>query len=876
MVISAPSSRNGKLTPEQHAAAAYLGGYWGHILRHKAAAALAGGLLREGFDVATVEHVVEHVAAAAGDEELENRVATVKATAKKLTDKKPATGFPTLAKLLGKDGEHIVREFRRQMGLVVTVEKLAAHKGLPAEFLRSLGLHDLPDGVGIPYHDAGGRAVAVKRRTALVARAGSYWPDGVRPMAYGELFLDEGKAAGYRVLVEGESDVWALRYHGFPALGLPGVDTVRKTLALGHVAGVPRLYVCQEPDAGGALFVPNVANRLAELGWHGELLVVRPEGVKDPSELHQQHPKRFPDLFRQALDRATPAPAPDKAPEPWRPPVPLSVSTDAPAFPVDVFPIKIQSFLIESAAAFPCPVDYLAVPLLVLAGGALGARRTLAVKPGHVQRGLMFAAVVGPPGSAKSPALELVVDPAHDAAERLHAEWEGKMAAHEADLEQYEDNLKEYRKQHAKGGAGERPRKPQRPVLERVTVNDATAEALVPILKDNPQGVVLVRDELIGWVQAMNQYREGGKGADQQFWLSDWSGAAVEVDRKKTHDLGPLRVRNPFISVVGGLTPDKLVTLRGDRPRQRAEQDGFTDRILFSYPPEPPVAPENWVEITDDTKAKWREVFDKLRSLKMVPVEVGGVVKGYRPFLVKLDASGRRAWQRFTEAHAAERNSEDFEDHLIGPWSKLRGYCARLALVIHYLRWACGEIESDTADVDGESVERAARLVAYFKGHARKVYARMDSDPRLADARHVLKWLQRHPEPAVLTRRDVHQGLRRHTRFANPDNLDAPLKLLEHHGYVRALPNPAGRGPGRPAADRYERNPLGMHPQNPHNPQNGDGEADGATGSGGFEDFEDIEDIPQGVENESEGEGPRFRNRPLTGLPLRKRKRPSR
>jgi hypothetical protein len=51
-------------------------------------------------------------------------------------------------------------------------------------------------------------------------------------------------------------------------------------------------------------------------------------------------------------------------------------------------------------------------------------------------------------------------------------------------------------------------------------------------------------------------------------------------------------------------------------------------------------------------------------------------------------------------------------------------------------------------------------------------------------------------EPAVFTRRDVHQGLRRHTRFANPDNLDAPLKLLEHHGYIRAVTPQAARGPG--------------------------------------------------------------------------------
>jgi hypothetical protein len=90
----------------------------------------------------------------------------------------------------------------------------------------------------------------------------------------------------------------------------------------------------------------------------------------------------------------------------------------------------------------------------------------------------------------------------------------------------------------------------------------------VPILTENPRGVVLVRDELAGWVLAMNQYREGGKGADQQFWLSAWSGANVTVDRKGTHAAGPLRVRHPFVGVVGC------------RPARRGREDRCALRIL--------------------------------------------------------------------------------------------------------------------------------------------------------------------------------------------------------------------------------------------------------------------------------------------------------
>jgi len=463
----------------------------------------------------------------------------------------------------------------------------------------------------------------------------------------------------------------------------------------------------------------------------------------------------------------------------------------------------------EGAAALACPPDYLAVPLLGAAGSALGASRALAVKRGHHPQAILYAAVIGPPESAKTPALELIMAPVHDVAERLHSTWEAAMAQYEQALEVYEVDRKEARKH-----GDLPPKKPERPILERVTVNDATAEALVPILKDNPRGVVLVRDELIGWVQAMNQYREGGKGADQQFWLSAWSGSPVTVDRKTTHAQGPLRVRHPYICVVGGLVPDKLPTLRGDKPRQRVEHDGFLDRLLLAYPPASPVTAENWQEVPETTLQALHDVLKRLRELAMVPVQDGEMIIGQRPFLVHLTVSGRQAWQQFTQAHADECNAADFPPHLIGPWAKLRGYAARLALLLHYLHWACDEVEGE--DVDGDSMTRAARLVAYFKSHVRKVYAVMDADPRVAPARRLLRWLtQEHAQQ--FTRREAYRALRGICQTV--EDIDPLLTLLEQHGYIRPLPAGNAMRPGRKASPTFEVHPLisGHNGHNGHN-----------------------------------------------------------
>jgi hypothetical protein len=199
----------------------------------------------------------------------------------------------------------------------------------------------------------------------------------------------------------------------------------------------------------------------------------------------------------------------------------------------------------------------------------------------------------------------------------------------------------------------------------------------------------------------------------------------------------------------------------------------------------------------------WSKILDKLLMLEM---ELDVENRPHRPHFVKLTKCGEAAWSRFTTAHADEVNNPDFPDYLRGPWAKLRGYGARLALVLHLLRWACDEVNSE--EVDGESMNSAAELVAYFKGHARKVLFAMESDPKVVAAKHILDCLKRNPSLGDFSRRDLYQCLRR--TLANPDDLDAPLALLVSHGYLRPY-IPSRDGKKGPNPRRFLRNPLWTH-----------------------------------------------------------------
>ncbi len=195
-----------------------------------------------------------------------------------------------------------------QQNGTITLADLAAAKGLSVQYLAGeIGLHDLPGGgVGIPYHDEDGLKIAVKRRLALKAKDGSRWPANQALAAYGDWRLHEAHRQGRLVLVEGESDCWALWRHDFPALGLPGSNTA-KTLAARHLANVPILYVHREPDTAGTKFVEGVTERLRSLRYTGRVYVFDLSmcGVEDPSALHVQqveNPGRFEELLEKALD----------------------------------------------------------------------------------------------------------------------------------------------------------------------------------------------------------------------------------------------------------------------------------------------------------------------------------------------------------------------------------------------------------------------------------------------------------------------------------------------------------------------------------------------------------------------------------------------
>src|SRR6266567_199856 len=107
-----------------------------------------------------------------------------------------------------------------------------------------------------------------------------------------------------------------------------------------------------------------------------------------------------------------------------------------------------------------------------------------------------------------------------------------------------------------KNASSDRPQKPAPPQAERFILSDTTIEALAPILLMNPRGVLMARDELVGWTGSFDRYAgsKGKAGADAANWLSMFNAEYIIVDRK-TGTPRTIFVPHAAVCVVGGIQP---------------------------------------------------------------------------------------------------------------------------------------------------------------------------------------------------------------------------------------------------------------------------------------------------------------------------------
>ncbi len=262
------------------------------------------------------------------------------------------------------------------------------------------------------------------------------------------------------------------------------------------------------------------------------------------------------------------------------------------------------------------------------------------------------------------------------------------------------------------------------------------------------------------------------------------------------------KINSPTLTICLTVQPGVIADLA--ETKQFAER-GLIARFLFSFPrstvgyrkiPSPPV-PET-VSLMYKTCIK---------NVLNLP-ESKGTDGEIQPHTLRLSKVAQHVLIDF-ERKLEPRLIDDLAP--LADWSnKLSGALVRIAGLFHLAEHATSQSPRVPDEISDETMERALLLGDYFLGHARIAYQILGGG-RAREAKRILDLIKKKEIQSFL-KRECWQALRGHLKKAK--DLDAPLALLQEHGFIRSADQERGNRPGRPSK-RFIVNPLGQNTQYP-------------------------------------------------------------
>jgi hypothetical protein len=446
------------------------------------------------------------------------------------------------------------------------------------------------------------------------------------------------------------------------------------------------------------------------------------------------------------------------------------------------------------------PVDYVAFTMMTCAAALMGNARKVMPDPEGSEWAeplALWTILVGPPSSNKTPAMKPFVSLLEKIEKHDAEQYAPTIAAREAKREAAKASLASWKSAviaAQKDGKPIPPRPddaivPPKAVAPRTYTNSATIEALIELLSNNDNGLLLMRDELAGWVGDMTKY---SNSSDRPHWLSMYSGQSITVDRIK-YEGEPLHVENALMSVVGGMQPDRL------KEGLNTADDGFMARFLFICAD----AVELVRSVGKPDVATLIRIFDRLRALRSTQVTMTFDAEAADEFF---------EFQKYTR-----KSSSDASGIMQGWIGKGNGVVARIAAILTLLDWAHSEVAFPPHVVEKREVERACELWAqYLLPMARRALGDASRPQIEKNAVTLLKEIRRRGKPDLGTIRLVNsrviyrewklEGLR------EAKDVHAALSYLMEAGWVHSNFEKRDDGKfGRPLND-WTVNPLLWHP----------------------------------------------------------------
>lgn len=403
---------------------------------------------------------------------------------------------------------------------------------------------------------------------------------------------------------------------------------------------------------------------------------------------------------RHRATKSTPAPAPIADPETGEiiepandnepaeqtsfgtPVDPFGVASP-PELPLDILPEPIRDYVRDQAELLGSDPAVIGLCALVAAAACIHDGIKIYPKRKDLdwkEHPRLWVAIVGDPSTRKSPAIAKAV-----------------RAVRGLDIRMAEENasaMSEYKYQHDQWKEARKADKslpePSKPAMRRLVVEDTTIEALSEVLKDNPRGVLTLKDELTGWFASMDAYKGASKGAsmDRAMWLEAYNGGRRIIDRVQR---GNIIVPNWSTSIIGGIQPDMM-----RRVASSMGNDGLLQRFMVLVARPAGIDADRVPDLA--AKDRFHALFQQLEALKPSGE------------LVRLTEDAHLVRERITRR--ADAMIKAFDHPHIQAWlGKWTGLFGRLLLTYHVIECASDHVYPTERDVSESTALQVERLM---------------------------------------------------------------------------------------------------------------------------------------------------------------------
>jgi DNA-binding protein Fis len=360
-------------------------------------------------------------------------------------------------------------------------------------------------------------------------------------------------------------------------------------------------------------------------------------------------------------------------------------------FPMDVFPDAFHDyiqFLTGDIELEPCFVGLSMIQAVSIAIGS-GLRGQMGLM---VEKPCVYGCLVGYTSSGKSFALDMCMKPIAKHQKMLDAINE----------EEPMDTIGEFEKDK-EGGRHYREHVDETKAL---FVKDATFDAFIQLLTNNPKGVTRYYDEFYSYFVDIERLKVNA--GDITFWTEKWNSQADHRVKRKSKKAFFIPSETLFCNIFGGTQPDFLKYFFS---KGKLEQ-GFSWRFLYAIQPKYNIAEVSaFLDFPDEAYAKYESTIDKVFDRFKV------FTHGRMAEVIKFDKAGKdiyEAWRKAARAKVDMCDDVIIKNARAGIYGKMKQYVIRFATILQVMHECSYVHEPNIFRIDAIYVQMAVRLANYF------------------------------------------------------------------------------------------------------------------------------------------------------------------